>query len=288
MNSNRQIYDNYIIGKWGNVEIKDGIDKSEPIRAGQLSALEMFYQKHPTPVYELVDVVAYHRSDKEFDYERRRGLKRYEANWILSTLHKFKDSKTRKKGQKTKSKSSTEKSVRLHFPTEMIIYEVYLESGCMEVSWSTNNQNDWKIMLDIIRNIDNSKFIPSRKVWKIPKKSISKYLRIKDVIKKHEESPVSPVTAKKEQNSNTTINYYEYIESDEWKEKSRLAKERVGNRCQLCNRPSNEVELNTHHRTYERLGHEDDNDLTVLCKDCHYLFESSSKHRPTKSKFKEK
>lgn len=63
--------------------------------------------------------------------------------------------------------------------------------------------------------------------------------------------------------------YKEYIASDEWKEKSRQAKERSGYRCQLCNRKGTYSTLHTHHRTYERLGLEFDDDLIVLCNKCH-------------------
>lgn len=69
------------------------------------------------------------------------------------------------------------------------------------------------------------------------------------------------------------VDYYEYIQSPAWREKSRAAQQRAGNRCQICNRSSRETQLNTHHRTYEHLGHERPGDLTVLCRDCHELYE---------------
>lgn len=67
-------------------------------------------------------------------------------------------------------------------------------------------------------------------------------------------------------------NYYDYIRSQDWTDKSSKAKKRAGNRCQLCNAPEGEVKLNTHHRTYERLGNEESGDLIVLCQDCHHKF----------------
>ena len=66
--------------------------------------------------------------------------------------------------------------------------------------------------------------------------------------------------------------YNEYIQSDEWKEKSRQAKEMVGYRCQLCSKKGNDTTLHTHHNNYERLGLELDSDLIVLCKKCHAKF----------------
>lgn len=62
------------------------------------------------------------------------------------------------------------------------------------------------------------------------------------------------------------MNYDDYIKSEPWKQKSEKAKERAGYRCQCCYSDKN---IQTHHRTYERLGNELDTDLTVLCDECH-------------------
>lgn len=70
----------------------------------------------------------------------------------------------------------------------------------------------------------------------------------------------------------TKINYYAYIESDEWKRKAEEAKKRAGFRCQICNKHDMVSPINAHHRTYERLGHELPEDITVLCQECHALF----------------
>lgn len=66
--------------------------------------------------------------------------------------------------------------------------------------------------------------------------------------------------------------YYRYIVSADWKKKSDEAKQRAGNRCQVCNQSGRVVTLNTHHRTYKNLGNEKPEDLTVLCEDCHETF----------------
>jgi len=75
----------------------------------------------------------------------------------------------------------------------------------------------------------------------------------------------------------SNVNYYEYIRSDEWRAKANAAKRRVGYRCQVCNKHSNEVQLDAHHRTYERLGQEFPDDITILCRDCHTLYETNRK-----------
>lgn len=67
-------------------------------------------------------------------------------------------------------------------------------------------------------------------------------------------------------------NYDRYISSVVWKNKSEKIKSKRGNKCQVC---GGENELQVHHNTYDRLGNEDDNDLVLLCKSCHFLFHRS-------------
>lgn len=68
------------------------------------------------------------------------------------------------------------------------------------------------------------------------------------------------------------VNYQEYIQSEEWLLKADRAKRAAAHRCQICNRHEDEVILDAHHRTYDRLGKEMDEDITVLCRDCHDLY----------------
>jgi len=68
---------------------------------------------------------------------------------------------------------------------------------------------------------------------------------------------------------NWSKNYHNYINSKPWKLLSTKMKEKAGWKCQVCNEDKN---LNVHHRTYKRLGCENENDLIVLCAKCHSLF----------------
>jgi hypothetical protein len=71
--------------------------------------------------------------------------------------------------------------------------------------------------------------------------------------------------------------YHAYLQTPEWRARADAAKARAGHRCQVCNRRGR---LDAHHRTYERLGHEEDADLTVLCGGaggCHELFSQAGK-----------
>lgn len=63
--------------------------------------------------------------------------------------------------------------------------------------------------------------------------------------------------------------YETYLARPHWQEVRRRALNRAGHRCQLCN---GDDTLNVHHRTYDRIGAEDDADLTVLCRTCHAEF----------------
>lgn len=69
----------------------------------------------------------------------------------------------------------------------------------------------------------------------------------------------------------------DYIQSPEWKERAEAAKARAFNCCQVCNMSRDQSILDTHHRTYERLGDEWTEDLIVLCRECHELFHSHRK-----------
>jgi len=71
------------------------------------------------------------------------------------------------------------------------------------------------------------------------------------------------------------IRIRDYLASPEWLARRREALDRAGGRCQVCNR--SDGILDTHHRTYERLGHEDPADLIVLCRSCHHLFHQNGK-----------
>lgn len=70
--------------------------------------------------------------------------------------------------------------------------------------------------------------------------------------------------------------YEHYLASPEWRERRSVAIRKAGSRCQVCNGSDR---LGVHHRTYERLGAEMEDDLTVLCEDCHGLYERHKRLR---------
>lgn len=68
--------------------------------------------------------------------------------------------------------------------------------------------------------------------------------------------------------------YPEYLQTPEWKERTRIMRKRAAHQCQVCCRVDG---LQVHHRTYERRGNELPTDLTVLCDFCHDLFTKNGK-----------
>jgi 5-methylcytosine-specific restriction endonuclease McrA len=66
-----------------------------------------------------------------------------------------------------------------------------------------------------------------------------------------------------------SLPYAEYLVSDHWLAVRTIALREAYKRCQLC---YSRKQLNVHHRTYERLGGEAQDDLIVLCRACHAKF----------------
>jgi 5-methylcytosine-specific restriction endonuclease McrA len=62
--------------------------------------------------------------------------------------------------------------------------------------------------------------------------------------------------------------YLAYMISEAWHARRLLALYKAGYRCQIC---GSREHLQVHHNNYERLGHELDSDLIVLCQDCHWF-----------------
>ena len=62
--------------------------------------------------------------------------------------------------------------------------------------------------------------------------------------------------------------YRAYIKSYAWRARRQRALEKAGFRCQVC---GDRRRLEAHHVTYANLGHELDEDLTVLCWQCHVV-----------------
>lgn len=75
--------------------------------------------------------------------------------------------------------------------------------------------------------------------------------------------------------------YEAYLHSAQW-QKIRSERLRVDNfKCQKCGRP---FDLQVHHLIYDRIGHEDINDLITLCKNCHAQIEKTKKEYASSTK----
>jgi len=60
--------------------------------------------------------------------------------------------------------------------------------------------------------------------------------------------------------------YDEYLRSEHWQEVRKATLAAANNRCQWC---GSRVALHIHHKTYDNIGHEHDDDLLVVCRECH-------------------
>ncbi len=63
--------------------------------------------------------------------------------------------------------------------------------------------------------------------------------------------------------------YTDYLRTPHWRRRRAAKIRAAGGRCQLCGRGGSGTLLDVHHNTYERLGEERDEDLIVLCRECH-------------------
>ncbi len=60
--------------------------------------------------------------------------------------------------------------------------------------------------------------------------------------------------------------YHFYLKSNKWRTFRNSVLKNRGYNCEQC---SSKKDLHIHHITYENLGHEDENDVIILCGKCH-------------------
>lgn len=60
--------------------------------------------------------------------------------------------------------------------------------------------------------------------------------------------------------------YTEYMQSDQWRARCYRLRKKRGNRCERC---GSGLRTEVHHLNYDHLGHERDEDLQIVCKQCH-------------------
>jgi nucleoside 2-deoxyribosyltransferase len=66
--------------------------------------------------------------------------------------------------------------------------------------------------------------------------------------------------------------YRDYLATAHWKAMRAKILQKAGYRCQVCNAHQEHITLTVHHRTYERIGAEREEDLIALCEKCHSIF----------------
>lgn len=76
--------------------------------------------------------------------------------------------------------------------------------------------------------------------------------------------------------------YYGYLASNMWAKKRAWVFKRSENKCERC---GNDAEF-VHHKTYDRVGYEEPEDLMAVCKSCHGKEHSENKDLNIVSQFK--
>ncbi len=69
------------------------------------------------------------------------------------------------------------------------------------------------------------------------------------------------------------MDYEEYLQTETWAKKR---KERMTTDCYKCTQCGSTDNLQVHHKTYERLGYERMDDLSTMCKECHFKIHDDS------------
>lgn len=73
--------------------------------------------------------------------------------------------------------------------------------------------------------------------------------------------------------------YYNYLRSQQWMDKRKLALDFYGNNCGLCGSKFN---LQVHHRNYKNIFKERMEDLMLLCESCHHRFHKKKSYQSKK------
>lgn len=197
-------------------------------------------------------------------WEMRKGIKK-DVNRVWQEY---------KKASQNSSGNSLGKAVFTGIFGKRALYKIQAQ----ERSQLNNERDKWLLAYDDVQSIIDDLLNQLGR----HKKSLQKYIGDLEREKKHKsKTRQNSSFSRKHSGRVPRLDYYEYIKSQEWKEKAEEAKARAGNRCQVCNRSRAEVQLDAHHRTYERLGNERPEDITVLCRECHQLYEDQKKAERT-------
>ena len=138
------------------------------------------------------------------------------------------------------------------------------------------NYEDYKIIKKLKRKLHNAKkeieLYKENGSASVCKKCINGYLEeermneksIEDFIKR--ETNIDPSFDIDEYFYLRNIPYSEYLQTEHWKNIRERALLRANHKCRMC---GSKEKLQVHHNTYNNIGNERNEDLTVLCKECH-------------------
>lgn len=72
-----------------------------------------------------------------------------------------------------------------------------------------------------------------------------------------------------EDTNEKVLGYKNYLKTSHWKFKRIEIYRKYDRRCTKCGKAIQLRDANVHHLTYDRVGNEEDSDLTLLCIKCH-------------------
>ncbi|MAX51564.1 MAG: hypothetical protein CMH22_06250 [Methylophaga sp.] len=72
--------------------------------------------------------------------------------------------------------------------------------------------------------------------------------------------------------------YYDYLKSSKWKNLRNLILGKRGRVCERCSKDLSNEKADLHHKTYENVFNEKEEDLEILCRPCH-----EKEHKPEKA-----
>lgn len=82
--------------------------------------------------------------------------------------------------------------------------------------------------------------------------------------------------------------YKSYLKTKHWTQKRISIFRRDNHKCQECGKTMDLRDANVHHLTYDHVGNELNEDLILLCPDCHKKIHGIQKRTRTKKNWKEK
>jgi hypothetical protein len=142
------------------------------------------------------------------------------------------------------------------FPTVIRYGKQCLSCGChlgrARQGWATDNCKNWDWDLDVRKSDER---------WQDFAKILGYYVPVHQ-----RKSETDDIIAEMMDGHDKQYYYHKYLQSPEWKEKSRLTLFSCGYICEVC---GIDMATQAHHKTYDNIFNEKIEDLQGVCNTCH-------------------